>query len=429
MKCLPHFLAAFILCGTAWAQHAVTVEKDSSGQWKLLRDGKPYRILGVCGAAKLEALKELGANSIRTYRVDQLEKPDDAGKNLLDHAHELGLTVALGIGVKPVRWGFDVNDPAQVAAEREKVLAAVRKYKDHPAILMWSLGNEVELQRPPEELPKIFAVMNEFAKLVKQEDPNHPVMTVVAGPNEKKLAAIIENYPEIDILGMNAYGDAPSVPKKLAAAGWAKPYVLSEFGPRGHWEGKKTAWEAPVEPSTPAKAALYQKAYEANVNGFREQCLGSYAFLWGNKQEVTSTWMGMLLTTGEKTPAVDAISYCWTGKHPANRAPVTEKIDAAAFGQKTIAAGSEYPVKIEAKDADHDPLSAEGWVMKESTKTKVGGDKEAVPETIPGCVSPGKDSTSLVFKAPAQAGNYRLFIKVSDGKGGASVDNIPFQVQ
>jgi len=423
-------LFVILISGFAQAQtpHVIKVEVDSEGSWRLLRDNKPYFIRGACGSEHLDLLKQLGGNSIRTYGVDQLEKKDASGKNLLDQAEAAGLTVTLGIGVRPWRTGFDINDPAQVTAQRDKVLAAVRRFKNHPAVLMWSLGNEVELQRPPEDYPKIFAMLNELALLVKKEDPNHPVMTVVAGPNEQKLKAIIQNYPALDVLGMNAYADGPNVPKKLTAAGWTKPYVLTEFGPRGAWEVKKTAWGAALEPTTQEKTALYQKSYEANARDFRLQCLGSYTFKWGDKQEVTSTWMGMFLKSGEKTAPVDAISFCWTGHWPENRAPVIEKV-IADFSQKTIAPGSQYTVEIKAKDADSDTLASEAWVMKESTKPKVGGDKEAVPDTVPGCAAGGGSPLTYSFHAPAAAGNYRLFVKVTDGQGGASVENVPFQVQ
>ena len=68
------------------------------------------------------------------------------------------------------------------------------------------------------------------------------------------------------------------------------------------------------------KAARYRKTYEGAVAN-QPLCLGSYAFTWGNKQEATATWFGMLLPDGSRLAAVDTMQELWTGKPPANRVP------------------------------------------------------------------------------------------------------------
>jgi len=405
----------------------VELVQQPDGAWQLLREGKPYAILGAGGVDHLELLAKLGGNSIRTWGIKQLEETDASGRNLLDRAHALGLTVSPGIWVQQPRHGFNLDDPRQVGKQREAVREAVRRYKDHPAILVWGLGNEVEIQRKPEDYPRIFRELNELARIVKAEDPDHPIMTILAGAAEPKIQAVMENYPEIDILGINSYGSSTGVPEKLRAAGWTKPYIQTEYGPKGPWECPKTDWDAAIEPSPREKAESYRAAYDANAVGFRRQCLGTYAFKWGTKQEVTSTWFGLFLDSGEKTPSVDAIARCWTGRWPENRSPMITKVE-ADFINRTVAPGSERTLAIRAEDPEGDVLASEAWVMAEAAKPTIGGDKEAVPARIDGCLA-ATAPLAYTFRAPGQPGNYRAFVKVSDGRGGACTQSLAFRVE
>ncbi len=423
-------LALVVSLAHAWAEPSVVkVEQKADGGWQLLRDGKPYLILGAGGVDHLDLLVKYGGNSIRTWGVAQLEEKDASGKTLLDRAHELGLTVAVGLWVKQPRQGLYLDNPAQVEKQRAIVRAAVRKHKDHPAVLVWGLGNEVEIQRQPEEYPQIFRELNELAKIVKEEDPNHPVMTVLAGPQDSKIAAILAEYPNIDILGMNAYGAGPDVPRKLKEAGWKKPYVLTEYGPKGQWElnKEKTSWGVAPEPTSTEKAESYRKSYEANVKDFSSHCLGSYAFKWGYKQETTATWFGLFLNTGEKTPSVDTLAHCWTGRWPKNRSPMIEKVE-AKFSEKIVAPNEEFTLHITASDPENDPLATEVWVMEEAKKPNIGGDKEVVPDLVEGCLTTN-GPMHYTMRTPTQTGNYRAFVKVRDGQGGASVQSLPFRVE
>ena len=61
----------------------------------------------------LEALKEAGGNSLRTWGEDDLEP-------LLDRAQELGLTVTVGIWLGQERQGFNYADAHSVRGEVEK---------------------------------------------------------------------------------------------------------------------------------------------------------------------------------------------------------------------------------------------------------------------------------------------------------------------
>jgi hypothetical protein len=401
----------------------VELRQSREDGWQLLRNGEPYRILGVGGPGPLALAKELGANSVRFWGIEQLEETDKTGKSKLAQIEELGLTFCAGIWVEHERHGFSYLDPEAIRAQRKKVRDAVRRYKDHPNLLVWGLGNEMEILPGRPEAVRVWEEVEELAKIVKEEDPHHPIMTVIAGADENKVREIMEHYPSIDILGINAYSGAAGTGLKLEGLGWKKPYVIAEFGPSGHWEVAKTAWGAPIEPTANEKAAQYFATLQSAVENKEGLSLGTYAFLWGSKQETTPTWYGMLLTTGEKLPSVDAVVRLWTGKWPDNRCP---KIESLRFENGAITAkeGTRAKVVAVVSDRDHDALTYEWTVMAESKDIKHGGDAESVPPLFPEAVEAGAGPECTVT-FPAK-GDYRLFLVVRDGQGGASTANLPF---
>lgn len=402
----------------------VTIKEDSPGHYTLLRDGKPYHINGAGGTKHLKDLVKYGGNSIRTWGIDSLEERIE-GKSLLDYCQGLGITVTAGIWIGHERHGFKYSDEGQLKKQRDMVRAAVRKYKDHPALLLWGLGNEMEGPESDGRDPRIWKELNVLAGIVKEEDSSHPVMTVIAGAAATKVKGILANYPNIDVLGVNAYGGASGAVRAVKQAGWKKPFVLTEFGPLGHWEVGKTSWNAPIEPFSRDKAASYYATMSLLAEN-SDICLGSYVFLWGQKQEVTSTWYGMFLASGEKLPTVDAACYAWSGKWPANRSPKISKFD-SPLNKATVRPGETVPASIEVTDSENDSLKYEWSVREESTDRKSGGDKESEPPAVSGCIA-SEDGPKATIKTPSKPGSYRLFVIVRDGKGGASADNIPFRV-
>ncbi len=156
-------------------------------------------------------------------------------------------------------------------------------------------------------------------------------------------------------------------------------------------------------------------------------CFGSYCFLWGQKQEVTFTWYGMFLKTGEKLPPVDAMCKAWTGKEPAKQCPRVKSVE-SELKEAVVPPEKECVVRAEATDPDGAPLTWEWSVVAESTDRKTGGDKESEPPSVPGCVV-SKEKDQAVIRTPANPGNYRVFVIVRNGRGGASVENFCFRVE
>ena len=152
---------------------AIPVELRHSAQgWELLRGGEPYFIRGAGGDGSLAQLAAAGANSVRTWGADDIEA-------LLDEAHEHGLSVTVGIWLGHERHGFDYDDESQVREQFERARQIVLRYKDHPAVLLWGIGNEVEGFEDGDN-PAIWSAVNAVATMVKELDPAHPTMAVTA---------------------------------------------------------------------------------------------------------------------------------------------------------------------------------------------------------------------------------------------------------
>jgi hypothetical protein len=405
------------------AQGPIPVEiVESDGRYQLLRGGEPYEIHGAgLEFADIGVFASHGGNSLRTWRTDNAQ-------SLLDEALAHGVTVLMCIEIGRERHGFDYDDADAVAAQLEFARQEVLKYKDHPALLGWIIGNEPNLHF---RNPKVFDAINDISKMIHELDPNHPTTTALAGIN-KELADLIEQRaPDLDFLSIQMYGDIVNLPRYVKKIGLKGPYMVTEWGAIGHWEVGTTKWGAPIEQNSSDKAANYRKSWNVAIASDKKQIIGSYVFLWGQKQERTPTWYGMLLEDGSKTETIDVMQKVWTGSWPGNRAPEVGSLrldGKRAEANIALDAGSEYTAEIKASDPEDDELSFRWEVMRESQATQTGGDKESVPETIDGAIAAVSGSTATV-RAPEEPGAYRLFLYVYDGQGNAGHANIPFRVK
>ena len=211
----------------------VAISPDGSGGFKMTRGGEAYFVKGAGGGVDgLRSLADAGGNSVRTWGAEVLE-------GILDKAHELDLSVSAGIWLGQVRQGFDWSDAEALARQREHVRQTVEKYKDHPAILIWGLGHEMEDHEG--QNGAVWSEIDSLAAMVKKIDPNHPTMTVIAEMGGDKIKNIHRLCPHIDIVGINTYGGGVSVAKRYKELGGTKPFIVSEYGPNGIWEVSKDA--------------------------------------------------------------------------------------------------------------------------------------------------------------------------------------------
>ena len=417
------FCLIFLLTCSITAQsqvNKVEVIKNSYGNFELQRNGMPYYIKGAGAKDHFDLLVKSGANSIRIWSTNN--------KELLDSAHKHNLTVTLGLHVRPERSGMDYDDEYAVKGQIEYLKNEVLKYKDHPALLVWGIGNEVDLRYSNF---KVWETIEILAKFIKEVDPNHPTMTVIAGIDPSKAYYIKKYCPSVDILGLNVYGSIENAGANLRKYNWNKPYIVSEWGVNGPFEAKKTSWKAKVEPPNGLKAEQRLRRYHERIKKDKELCLGSYCFLWGQKQESTATWHGMFLSNGNPTEAVDVMQYCWTGEWPQSRAPSIKNISLENTGWRkdhTLAPSTQATLKIEYLKYNNEEIIVEYALFPEAFSEKIGGDIQKSPDPINLEIVEQSDY-ELIFKSPEKKGAYRIFAFVKNKKNQSSVANIPFLVE
>jgi hypothetical protein len=413
------FLLFLFTCGLFAQPVAVAIKTDEAGNFTMFRNNTPYYVKGVGGHVYMDIAQASGANSIRLWGAEN-------AKDVLDEAHKRGLTVMLGLWMPPERHGFDYSDKWACLDQLNQFRSIVKRYKDHPALLLWGVGNEVDLFYT--DFAVWDAVQN-IAAMIHAEDKNHPTCVVTAGIDAPEVSLIKEKCMDIDILGVNTYGDLPALAQKIRLYGWNKPYMVTEWGPNGHWEVAKTSWLAPIEQTSTEKAITYQTRYREHILADSAICLGSYVFLWGQKQETTPTWYGVFVDNkyGE---CVQVLQQEWSNKTPEMAAPKIKQYllnGMAAAASVKLAKRSKVSVLLDLEHSAKESLQYKWELMPESEYTLSGGDAERKPDALP--INVNKSGNFFTFKAPSQSGSYRLFVYITDSKNQIAYGNFPFYVK
>lgn len=190
--------------------------------------------------ADFPLIRQMGANTIRTY--DTLSDTSAGNvalvRAMLDKARNNGLYVIMGLFVSGSA-DLTPGSPARMSIQNQ-FLAGVDAYKDHPAVLMWVMGNEQNLYANGNS-SAWFQFVNQTAGLAKSRDPNHAVMVVEGevptDPNLRFNVGRIDksaddaSLPNVDVWGFNSYrgatwGDFFST----IVASTTKPVLFTEFG-------------------------------------------------------------------------------------------------------------------------------------------------------------------------------------------------------
>ncbi len=194
--------------------------KPDSGFWL---NGKNFKLKGVClhheggafGAAvplrvwerRLNALRDLGVNAIRTAH-------NPVAPEFLDLCDRLGFLVmdeffdCWTVGKNSFDYHLDFNAWSKID-ERD----TIRRDRNHPSIILYSVGNEIH-DTPQQELAK--RILAGLVDVVHENDPTRPATQALFRPNmsgdyTNGLADLL------DVIGTN-YRD-----QELLAAQRAKP--------------------------------------------------------------------------------------------------------------------------------------------------------------------------------------------------------------
>ena len=411
----------------------VKIIKTNNGKCQLFVAGQPFIVKGAGlnynGSTNMKALKEAGATAFRTWSTRN-------AKEALDAAAEYGLMVALGLDIEKELHGFDYENEAAVRHKINRLKKEIDQYKDHPNLLCWVAGNELNLLFAEDGSlklvhPKTYIALNEIVEYIHEVDPNHPVTTTFAGGFKSHIDLALIYCPNLDFISFQVYGGLATIQEIVAETGITKPFMVTEFGPIGHWEMPATKWGREIEEASSIKAKGYTKRMQQGLTNDKTGLnIGHFAFFWGQKQERTPTWYGIFHKSGEATATLDELTKYWTGKYPQHKAPQVDSMK--LNGQNAIdniflKPSMEYSAKVFGVEPNNDDLRYKWFVLKEVIERSQGGAKEIEPPEI-ALKGLKKGKKTVIFESPSQKGDYRLFIYVYDGKGKVGNANIPFFV-
>lgn len=376
---------------------SVVKVRGKIGKQILSVNGKPFFIKGVgCAVTKDEKnidryfkfAKKLGANSIRRWGIER------DTKLILDKAKENDLMVNQGIWVT-CGHGF-CNSKSNRDSQKIMIIDAVKRYKDHPALLVWNIGNECLKTMKNKQNKIIFCkFLEDICQEIHKIDPNHPV--VYTGVVGQPLKLLKKYSPSLDIYGANCYAGIKNFRSEWKSDACTIPYIFSEFGPDGTWEVKKDKYGEPIESSDEKKAKQFKNRWNKYVRRFKGDCLGGYAFLLEEKTEESKTWWG-LTYQWLKRKNYWTIYELFTGKKAKNYPPI---IDSFTISPKQARGGKYVKLKIIARDPENDELT---YIIDAPTK----GGAYWIPK---------KEKNKFDYQVSTIPGVYRIYAIVKDGKG------------
>lgn len=401
--------------------------RNTEGRYRLFVNGEEFFVKGAgCEYGACYEIAAHGGNAIRTWRTQNSQK---SGREVLDAAWENGLMVLMGLEVGRERHGFDYNDTAAVAEQLERIRQEVIELKDHPALLGWGIGNELNLNYSNK---RVWYAVNDIARMIREVDGNHVTTTMLAGLSKEDVKYIEQKAPYLDFISIQMYGDIVNLQQRIKEAGFTGPYLITEWGATGHWEVPVTEWNAPIEQTSSEKADAIKERYNLAILADDANCMGSFVFLWGQKQERTPTWYGLYTEKGEKTEAIKVMEYLWTGNRPQNMPPRINDLSIVGLGGRfdnvRLIANGKYTLQFSLDYAKMENITIRAEIMPEPVEVSVGGDYERRPKSIEGLIV-SANNREVVFTAPQTPGPHRIFIYAIDAENFAATANIPFYVR
>lgn len=392
------------------------------GKYTLLRHGKPYFIKGASGNGNLKLLKEIGGNSVRTYTTEN-------AKEILDKADSLGLTVMLGIWIDQYSDENDFSDEIENQKLLNYIKREVLRYKDHPALLMWGIGNEVHPINPN---ISTWQFLDKACKMVKELDSNHPVTTSIAGYPRRNMFFMNLFLRNADFISFNTFGGINNLQEKMKNSIWGyyNAYLLSEWGYHGYWAVEKTRWKSPMEPYTNSKAPRFKEIWTEYILKDSTKCIGGYVFYWGQKQELTNSWYSTFCKSGNKTAIIDTLSSIWNNKKFENSTPhIINLTINKEHNHKNIVIekSSSNILNIEFKEYDNDSVIISSEIKHETSMRIDDYGIEKEPLAVKGLIEKIKDD-KVYFTAPPKAGIYRIYVHLDDQNGNCDMGNLVFKV-
>ncbi len=228
-------------------------------------NGKQVKIKGVCnhhdlgclGAAineralerQLEILKDMGANAIRTSHnppaPELLNLCDRMGLLVMDEAFDMWKT-------KKTEYDYSMDWDKWYKRDLEDMILRDR---NHPSVIIWSIGNEVMEQWIRNDTIGIF-LTKELTKIVKNLDTTRPVTAACNGPEPENP---LIKADVLDLIGFNYHQHLfESFPQTYPGKKFIATETTSALATRGHYDMPSDSirrwpkrWDLPLEDGNP----------------------------------------------------------------------------------------------------------------------------------------------------------------------------------
>jgi RHS repeat-associated protein len=239
----------------------------------------------------LPLLRDMGANTVRLLVWDNTADHLD----FLDEAYNGGVEPIYVIAGYWINSVLDI-DPDSADNVREQLKADFREmvaiHKNHPAILMWAIGNELNAGNMyGGKLDQLFSLINQMAIEAHEEDGNHPVTTALV---DVDLVNIINTYnpsvSALDIWGANIYrGSSFGTLFTDYEAVSQKPLVILEYGIDAYDNAHGNEYEI----IGTAEQANYADALWTEIDSNADICIGAtiteYSDEWWEGKDYSGT--------------------------------------------------------------------------------------------------------------------------------------------
>jgi len=229
-------------------------------------------------------LRVMGANTLRLWYWNS----NADHTKFLDAAYNNGKDSMYVIAGFWVDSGFNIN-PDDPQNQRERIkqdfLDMVQIHKNHPAILMWCIGNEINADwMYGQNLDDLFSLINEMALAAKQLEGRtyHPTTTALMDVNlDRTINTYDAKMSGLSVWGVNIYrgksfGNLFSTYGGLSE----KPIIVLEFGIDAFDNITKQEYEM----NGSSEQADYARALWREINQNKSICIGAsimaYADEW-----------------------------------------------------------------------------------------------------------------------------------------------------
>lgn len=403
----------------------VEIRKDQGG-YRLYRNGQPFFVKGAVGHTHIADLAASGGNTVMIWDTAMIEKT-------LQEAEANDIAVIVGLDVPSGELTSWYNDETKVNKMFIAYERLVKLYKQHPALLAWSLGNELIMPISPNSAG-FYKTYNRFLNMMHTEDPDHPVTTTIINYQKQSILNIRWKIRGLDFISINTYNKIKDIRWELRRLKvlWNGPYLISEWSPNGGWEAETTVWGAPLENTSTKKAEQYFEYYKTFIPHDDRRLLGSLAFYWGNRHEYTHTWYSVYGEDGVPTEVQEALRDCWKGTTTSHQAIKVKYMLVDSMGAREniiLSPGSHHIARVLLGDDFAKDSLRYSWEIIKEDWFNWGRTWHYFkrPAALQGLVG---DSTAkeTSFICPTKEGPYRIFINVYDKKGYCATANTPFYV-